>query len=97
MNGQIEMPRYKSHKEVWALKIKRIVFLTSEEFTSDNGPEPDGAMIYPEEHGYAPISVKQEYVDKHKPEVGGYYVVYKGGYISFSPADAFEDGYALIK
>jgi hypothetical protein len=35
-------------------------------------------------------------LDKHKPEVGGYYVVYKEGYKSFSPAGAFEEGYALI-
>jgi hypothetical protein len=33
---------------------------------------------------------------KHKPEVGGYYVVYKDGYRSFSPAEAFETGYEKI-
>lgn len=33
---------------------------------------------------------------KHKPEVGGYYVVYKDGYKSFSPAAAFDEGYTLI-
>jgi hypothetical protein len=34
---------------------------------------------------------------KHKPQVGGYYVLYKDGYASFSPASAFEEGYDLIK
>ena len=33
---------------------------------------------------------------KHQPTVGGYYVVYKDGYKSFSPADAFESGYTRV-
>ena len=36
------------------------------------------------------------YMHKHKPEVGGYYVVYEDGYKSFSPAGAFESGYTLL-
>jgi hypothetical protein len=53
-------------------------------------------FITPVELGYAPFEVSQEYISKHKPEVGGYYVVYEGGYKSFSPADAFRGGYTLI-
>lgn len=94
-NTCAEMPRYKCHKEVWALKIKAI------EFDHDNANaeqrETDGsATITPEENGYASFKVDANYVHKHKPEVGGYYVVYSDGYKSFSPADAFEDGYTLI-
>ena len=36
------------------------------------------------------------YVSKHQPKVGGYYVVYEGGYKSWSPPDAFEGGYTKI-
>lgn len=78
-----EMPRYKCHKVVWALKIKSI------EYNADTG----GANIIPEDDGYASFPVDQDYLKKHSPESGGYYVVYKGGYKSFSPADAFESGY----
>ena len=39
---------------------------------------------------------KQDTIHKNKPFVGGYYVVYKDGYKSFSPADAFEDGYSKL-
>ena len=53
-------------------------------------------MITPAEEGYAPFRVDWEYMHKHKPEVGGYYVVYEDGYKSFSPAKAFEDGYAAV-
>lgn len=83
-----EMPRYRSHKVVWALKIKSIAVLTSESFEWTDGPTLDGAMIYPEEAGYGPISVDQAYMTKHTPKVGGYYVVYSpDGYASWSPAD----------
>lgn len=37
------------------------------------------------------------WLDKHNPEVGGYYVLYADGYESFSPAKAFEDGYSFIE
>ena len=30
------------------------------------------------------------------PEVGGYLVFYKDGYVSYSPAKAFEEGYAPV-
>jgi site-specific recombinase XerD len=42
-----------------------------------------------------PIHVRHDYVHKHKPEAGGYYVVYADGYKSYSPAKAFEEGYTL--
>lgn len=90
--AQQEMPKYKCHKEVWALKIKEI----KKDGEGENRETDGSAMITPEEEGYAPFRVEHEYMHKHKPEVGGYYVVYKGGYKSFSPAEAFEDGYARI-
>lgn len=81
----IEMPKYKCIKDVWALKIKSII-------TDGDG----GATIIPEEPEYAPFKVSFEYISKHKPQVGGYYIVYKDGYKSFSPAKAFDEGYVLI-
>ena len=90
-----EMPRYRCHKEVWALKIAEIVF--DHEIATIEGRETDGtAMITPVENGFSPFKVDAEYVRKHKPQVGGYFVVYKDGYKSFSPAVAFEDGYSLV-
>ncbi len=71
------MPKYKCHKEVWALKIKSIHNLT----------------MTPEDPNYAPFDLPLEYVSKHEPVAGGYYVVYADGYKSYSPAKAFEGGY----
>jgi len=79
------LPRYRSHKIVWALKIHRIT------------PYPDGtAVIDPEEAKYGPIVVSAGYLRKHEPQPGGYYVQYEDGYRSFSPAAAFEAGYTRL-
>ena len=86
-----EMPKYKSHKTVWALKIKSVTDPTKP------GNETDGSKILEfEEDGYAALRVDRHYVQKHAPKGGGYYVVYKDGYKSWSPADAFEGGYIKI-
>lgn len=79
--NESEMPRYKCHKQVWALKIESIDF--------------DNKTITPTNKDFSPFKVNDDYLAKHKPESGGYYVVYKDGYTSFSPADAFEEGYSL--
>jgi hypothetical protein len=90
-----EMPRYRCHKEVWALKISAITFDASK--AAMEGRETDGsATIVPAEDGYGPFKVDSGYLRKHSPQPGGYYVVYKDGYKSFSPADAFEEGYARL-
>lgn len=84
-----EMPKYQSHKKVWALKIKKIDF-------SDDVSNDFHAIITPEEEGYEPFVVNHEYIHKHKPQAGGYYVVYEDGYRSWSPSEAFEEGYSKI-
>lgn len=87
MNAAAEMPRYQSHKKVWAFKIAEI----SEARTADGR-----AMITPAEKGYTPFEVSGDYMRKHEPKVGGYYVVYDDGYKSWSPAQAFEEGYTRL-
>lgn len=81
-----EMPKYRCHKEVWALKIKDILYTSS----------GSGAVIIPEDQGHSNFRVSTGYIEKHKPTVGGYYVQYRGGYESFSPAISFEEGYSKI-
>ena len=85
MNASREMPKYECHKKVWALKIAGIV-----------GDQHGGVYFQPAEEGYDKVPMSPEYVAKHKPKVGGYYVVYEDGYKSFSPAGAFESGYTPL-
>lgn len=83
--GGRKMPKYKSYKEVWAYKIRSLT--RNDDFTG---------TITPDEEGYLPFNVSAEYMEKHNPQTGGYYVVYKDGYESFSPSKAFEEGYVFI-
>lgn len=88
----VEMPRYHSHKVVHALKIRDVSDPTAP------GNESDGSrLLHFEEPGYGAMRVGREYVRKHAPQAGGYYVVYDDGYTSWSPAKAFEDGYMRVR
>lgn len=86
-----EMPKYQCHKKVWALKIKAVA-----QGTQPTGLPGGSWMLHPADDGYGPLEVSHEWYAKHKPEAGGYFVVYDDGYKSYSPAAAFESGYSLI-
>ena len=51
MSISVEMPKYRSHKEVWALKIKSIV----RDGEGENSNSNVSAIITPEEEGYAAL------------------------------------------
>ena len=82
-----EMPRYKCHKEVWALKIAALE-------VRENG----SAKIAPTDEGYAVFETKAGWADRFHGDENdpGYYVVYRDGYASWSPTEAFEEGYTAI-
>jgi hypothetical protein len=61
----------------------------------EHGPKM-AIYLVPEDEGYTEFPVDEAYIQKHNPQPGGYYVVYKDGYKSFSPAQAFEEGYTRI-
>lgn len=73
------LPKYRSHKVVRATRV-----------TGIEPAEADGTSRVLTEHGSLRIKADQ----KPWPQVGGYLVAYEDGYVSFSPAKAFEDGYA---
>ena len=76
-DAAMEMPKYKSHKEVWALEIATI---------------EDNKLSFTD-HGYAPIKADREMWARYTPKPGDFYVVYADGYKSFSPRKAFLEGY----
>ena len=91
MTTSHEMPKYQCHKKVWALKIKAVA-----QGTQPTDLPGGSWMLHPADDGYGPLEVSHEWYAKHKPEAGGYFVVYDDGYKSYSPASAFESGYSLI-
>ena len=84
----VALPRWQCHKQVSAVKIEGV----REGFGDGRA---FSAFIVPE-GGLPEIEVGQEFITKHKPVAGGYFVVYDDGYRSFSPAEAFESGYTRI-
>jgi hypothetical protein len=89
--AEIELPRYVCHKEVNAPKIKEVIVHDPPE-----GVPFAGAHLMPENERYAPIPVDADWFRRHDPSGPGYYVVYPDGYKSWSPVEAFEQGYTKI-
>jgi hypothetical protein len=89
------LPRWKCHKEVEAAKILRV------EAGYDVAHNKDAfalVLINPEmTSGKGWVArVSHDFIKKHNPQVGGYYVRYEDGYESYSPAEAFEKGYTRL-
>ena len=81
----VEIPTSRCHKTVRAAKITG--------FRGNGIPDaPD--LLLGEIGGVA--TVLPDYHERHKPQIGGYYVIYDDGYISYSPAAPFEAGYTRI-
>ena len=82
------LQEYNCHKTVQAGKIEDIKIY------------PDITIIVLENDSNSVckmcIVVDEAYINKHKPEIGGYFVVYKDGYRSYLPAKSFEEGYTKV-
>jgi len=93
MEAAREMPRYKSHKQVWALEILQVI--------DQRGGEREGCVtltflgwpsrILPAGH---------DLLKRYQPKDGDFLVVYNKGtpdeYESFSPRKQFLEGYVMI-
>lgn len=81
MEQKQDLPLYKCHKTVQASRILQV--------------RRDAWELVLE----APIVyvVGPEWLAKHKPEPGGYFVRYADGYESYSPPEAFEGGYTKLE
>lgn len=77
------LPKYVCHKEVRALKITSVEWVSTEQ----------RYMLHFGDSGFEPVAVSKEWVDAKGPRAGWYYVQYDDGYTSASPAKAFEEGY----
>ncbi len=73
----VELPRYRSHKQVWALEIAQV----------------DGLKLMFTDKTFAPATMTPDMFARYFPVPGDFYVVYADGYKSFSPRKAFLEGY----
>lgn len=80
-------PEYQSHKKVRAIKV------TNEE------PQPSGWDVFTDDGGMTHVST--DFFNRHIPDAGtfagGYLIKYPDGYLSWSPAEAFEMGYTRVE
>lgn len=79
-----QMPMFVSCKLVGALRIKAI----AEARQNDE----DGAFLHFEDRNFAPRFMSADWIDKRGAKAGGWLVSYADGYLSWSPAAAFENG-----
>jgi hypothetical protein len=64
----------------------RLIFTRRDELAEEVGLAPEQLSIV----------VPASYVTRCNPQVGGYYVLYSGGYESYSPAPEFINGYTRL-
>lgn len=90
MEPDKELTEWQCHKKVKSEKIVDI-------FGTPTLPnqEWDGSLMLVLENGNQ-VQKDLIWLEKHNPVVGGYFVRYKDGYESFSPAQAFEEGYTKL-
>jgi hypothetical protein len=81
VSGGIEIPRWRCHKEV---RADRIVAATPMHWQLACGGSVELSM-----------ELRARVPERTDP-VGGYYVLYDDGFESWSPAQAFNDGYTRI-
>ncbi len=89
-------PKYKCHKEVFALKIKHVEGLPNPDLSGKSCASSYGVKIHPVDDRFVPFEMSAEFDSKHKPQAGGYILRYKDGYESYSPEEAFEGGYSFL-
>lgn len=91
MSEVVRLPRWKCHKEVSAARIARII-------THVDGSADLIVVLDETATGVSKtsIAVTPSWMERFKPEVNGFYVLYNDGYASFSPAKAFLEGYTRI-
>ena len=95
VESELELPRYDCHKKVSAALIGGIDRGVTPAQSEPIAKATTLALYDPldaELIGYVTVSAKWMNA-RESVEVGGYYVVYEDGYSSYSPKEAFEDGY----
>ncbi len=90
----MKLPEYQCHKRVRAAKIADILTLGPP--THFGNATVAAKLSFRIDGDQFHVLVTREWMSKHQPQKGGYYVEYDDGYTSYSPAAAFEGGYSPI-
>lgn len=91
---QPELPEYQSHKRVRAAKVVE-VWDNSDENCEAAGLNDTFIVWLLDNGGYVHVSQDLKMRGGDNP-VDGYYMLYRDGFESWSPPDAFKEGYTRI-
>lgn len=83
---KVELSTYTCHKQVQAAKI-----VDFKNFENDKLE----IIVNDFALGRIPVWVSTEWISKHNPAIGGFFIRYTDGYESYSPPEAFDSGYRL--
>lgn len=87
------LPLYQCHKQVRALKIGRILHIDPESGVVEFEPEDDTL-------GIEMVVTRPGWLARFEGAIDdddlGYWVQYKDGFSSWSPTEAFKDGYSRL-
>ena len=91
------MQKYQSHKVVEAAKIKHAKVFNNVEAAEDQlnimlESEDDASVAFDGRASQRILEISRD----HGGPVGGYYILYPDGYQSWSPPEAFEEGYRPV-
>ena len=77
-----DWPSYRCHRFVQALKIAEV-----------NVDAASQVWLVPDDRAYGEFRVDGEFVVKHKPAPGGYFVRFDHSHESWASEDLFENGF----
>lgn len=86
-----KMPQFVCHKTVHAFKIREVRI--------SGCADPNSAFLFSDgetDVDRIELKVDRDFVVRHTPGIGKYFVAYADGYTSISPAAAFEAGYQPV-
>ena len=82
-----DFPKYRSRKTVNALKIKKV----------EKNLKNNGALLHFTKKEFEPIIANDQFMLKHKPEVGGFYLVEEDGYPLCVSSKQFSKDFEIVK
>lgn len=88
----VELPRYRCHKEVEALKIKQIEIREPQ----DPMHSDQEVWIIPADEDQEAFKVEWEFVNRFKPEAGMYWVKSAEGHEGALPAELFDKEFSRL-
>lgn len=88
-----KVPHYQCHKIVQALKIKSVTKHQNRDIVIGHGPATYELEF---DRKLPSVFVDEPWMKRSHCKSGGYLVIYEDGYVSWSPAKAFEEGYTRI-